>query len=105
MSLVGPRPERPEISEEYEKKYPEFKYRLKMKAGLTGYAQVNGKYNSSPRDKLLMDLIYIQQFSLLLDIKLVFQTFKIVFMPDSAEGFNKEKTDISQIEFINEEND
>ncbi len=105
MSLVGPRPERPEISEEYEKKYPEFKYRLKMKAGLTGYAQVNGKYNSSPRDKLLMDLIYIQQFSLLLDIKLVFQTFKIVFMPDSAEGFNKEKTDISQIEFINEENE
>jgi exopolysaccharide biosynthesis polyprenyl glycosylphosphotransferase len=105
MSLVGPRPERPEISSEYEKQYPEFKYRLKMKAGLTGYAQVNGKYNTSPRDKLLMDLIYIQKYSILMDIKLLFKTFKIVFMPDSAEGFDKEVTDTSQIEFINEDHE
>ena len=103
MSLVGPRPERPEIAEEYQKIYPAFKYRLKMKAGLTGNAQVNGRYNTSPLDKLLLDLTYIQNFSILSDFKILLKTFKIIFMPDSAEGFSEEKTDLSQIEFIKHE--
>lgn len=105
MSLVGPRPERPEIAEEYEKVYPAFKYRLKMKAGLTGYAQVNGRYNTSPVDKLILDLRYIQNFSLLTDLKILLKTIKVVFMPDSAEGFSEEKTDVSQIEFVNNDSE
>jgi exopolysaccharide biosynthesis polyprenyl glycosylphosphotransferase len=71
MSLVGPRPERPEIAEDYYKTLPEFSYRLKTKAGLTGYAQLYGKYNTTPYDKLQLDLMYIQNYSLLLDIKLI----------------------------------
>ncbi len=89
MSLVGPRPERPQIIAEYVKKYPEFRYRTKMKAGLTGYAQVMGKYNTSPQDKLLLDLVYIEKYSLRLDIKLLFLTFKIMFMKDSTEGIEE----------------
>ena len=89
MSIVGPRPERPEIIEQYTKKYPEFKYRTKMKAGLTGYAQVMGKYNTSPKDKLLLDLLYIEKYSIRLDFKLMFLTFKIMFMKDSTEGVDE----------------
>lgn len=86
MSLVGPRPERPEIAEEYDATLPKFSYRLKVKAGLTGYAQVMGKYNTTPQDKLLLDLMYIENYSFLLDIRLLLMTVKIFLMPDSTEG-------------------
>lgn len=88
MSIVGPRPERPEIAAQYEKAVPEFAYRLKVKAGLTGYAQVVGKYNTDPYDKLMWDLMYIQSYSFLLDIKLILMTFKILFIPESTEGIS-----------------
>ena len=86
MSVVGPRPERPEIVRDILKTLPEFDYRLKVKAGLTGYAQVYGKYNTRLRDKLLFDLLYIEKFSILLDIRIMFMTFKILFIKDSTEG-------------------
>lgn len=86
MSFVGPRPERPEIAEIYMTQIPEFSYRLKMKAGLTGYAQVYGKYNSTPYDKLKLDLTYIQNYSIFLDLKLLLLTGKTLFIPDHAEG-------------------
>lgn len=86
MSLVGPRPERPEIAAQYRKDIPEFDYRLKVKAGLTGYAQVYGKYNTTPYDKLKLDLTYIQTYSVWQDIKLVLLTFKILFQKENTEG-------------------
>lgn len=86
MSLVGPRPERPEIMADYMKDWPEVEYRTKVKAGLTGLAQVKGKYNTTPQDKLLFDLLYIERYSLWLDIKLILMTIKIVFMKSSTEG-------------------
>jgi exopolysaccharide biosynthesis polyprenyl glycosylphosphotransferase len=88
MSMVGPRPERREFIREYSKIIPEFPYRLKAKAGLTGYAQVFGKYNTTPYDKLKLDLFYIENYSLLLDVKLMFMTFKIVFQKETSEGVN-----------------
>lgn len=99
MSIVGPRPERPEIAEEYVNDYPEFKYRLKVKAGLTGYAQIYGKYNTTPRDKVKMDIMYIQNYSLLLDIKIIIMTIKIMFLPESSEGFeSNQKTSKVKLE-------
>ena len=89
MSVVGPRPERPELIEEIKKEVPEFDYRLGVKAGLTGYAQVYGKYNTRLKDKLLFDLIYIEQFSLLLDLRIMFMTFKILFKKESTEGVSE----------------
>lgn len=89
MSVVGPRPERVEHVDMYSEQIPEFRYRLKVKGGLTGYAQVLGKYNTSPYDKLRLDLIYIENYSLLLDLKLMLTTIKILFKPESTEGFNK----------------
>ena len=86
MSLVGPRPERPEIAEQYEKEMPEFSLRLQCKAGLTGYAQVYGKYNTTPYDKLVMDLMYIAEPSFVADLRIILATFKILFMPESTEG-------------------
>lgn len=86
MSVVGPRPERPEIAAEYEKDIPEFGYRLKVKAGLTGYAQVYGKYNTTPYDKLKLDLYYIQHYKLWTDIQLILMTFKIMFLKENTEG-------------------
>ncbi|WP_036608059.1 sugar transferase [Oribacterium sp. P6A1] len=86
MSIVGPRPERPEIAAEYEKEIPEFRLRLKVKAGLTGYAQIYGKYNTTPLDKLKLDLIYIAQRSVLFDLRILFYTVKIIFTPESTEG-------------------
>ena len=91
MSVVGPRPERPELVKKNIEAYPDFKFRTKVKAGLTGYAQVYGKYNTTPENKLKMDLLYIETFSLVQDIKLMFLTFKILFQPDSTEGVDSWK--------------
>lgn len=92
MSFVGPRPERPEIAKQYEKDMPEFALRLQVKAGLTGYAQVYGKYNTSPYDKVQMDLMYVANQSLLEDFKLMLMTFKILFVPSSTEGVDANQT-------------
>ena len=89
MSICGPRPERPEIAEQYEKELPEFSLRLQAKAGLTGYAQVYGKYNTPAYDKLLMDLAYISNPSLLYDIRLLFSTLKVLITPESTEGIER----------------
>ena len=86
MSLIGPRPERPEIAEEYEKELPEFALRLQVKAGLSGMAQVYGRYNTDPYSKLQMDLMYINKISLATDIKIMFATVKIIFMKEATEG-------------------
>ena len=86
MSIVGPRPERPEIAAQYEKELPEFSLRLQAKAGLTGYAQVYGKYNTSPYNKLQMDLMYIAHPSFFEDLRILFATVKILFLPESTEG-------------------
>ena len=86
MSFVGPRPERPEIIEKYVKIMPEFSYRTKVKAGITGYAQVYGKYNTRPYDKLKLDLFYIENFSVWLDLKLIVLTVKTLFPFGSTEG-------------------
>lgn len=80
MSLIGPRPERPYFVEQFSKDIPEYNYRNAVKAGITGYAQLLGKYDTSPEDKLRYDLMYIKNYSLLLDIKLLLQTAKVFFM-------------------------
>lgn len=87
MTICGPRPERPEIAAQYEEELPEFRLRLQAKAGLTGYAQVYGKYNTTPYDKLVMDLMYIAHPSFLQDLQIMFATVKILFMKESTEGF------------------
>ena len=79
--------------DKYCEKVPEFAYRLKVKGGLTGYAQVYGKYNTTAYDKLKLDLIYIEKFSLMLDLKILFMTFKVIFMKESTEGFSEEAID------------
>lgn len=86
MSFIGPRPERPEIIAQYMEIMPEFAYRMKVKAGLAGYAQVYGKYNTTPYDKLKLDLAYIENYSVWLDLKLMLLTVKVLLWPDSTEG-------------------
>ena len=86
MTICGPRPERPEIAAQYEAEMPEFRLRLQAKAGLTGYAQVYGKYNTKPYDKLVMDLMYIAHPSFSEDFRIMLATVKILFMKDSTEG-------------------
>ena len=97
MSIVGPRPERVELDEAYTNQMPEFSLRLKVRGGLTGYAQVFGKYNTTPEDKLKLDLLYINQRSLLLDFKLILYTIKIMFVPESTEGFEEDETTLEDI--------
>ncbi|WP_102048682.1 sugar transferase [Pygmaiobacter massiliensis] len=92
LSIVGPRPERPEIAAQYCEEMPEFSLRLQAKAGLTGYAQVYGKYNTTPYDKLQMDLMYIAHPSIIEDLKIMLATVKILFVPDSTEGVAEGKT-------------
>lgn len=107
MSIVGPRPERIEHVEKYVEMYPEFKYRHRVKAGLTGLAQIVGKYNTSPKDKLMLDLMYIEKYSIWLDFKLMFQTLNVLFKSDSTEGFHQEVTvtvnDAGDLEFVKHE--
>lgn len=91
MTFVGPRPEMLKNVRSYTKELPEFKYRLRVKAGLTGYAQIAGKYNTTPRDKLIMDMMYIEQFSILRDIQLILQTAVVLLRSDSTEAFGKKK--------------
>ena len=91
MSFVGPRPERPELAERYELTMPEFKYRLKVKAGLTGYAQIMGKYNTTPYDKLKLDLMYIEHQSIREDLRIILSTVRTVFVPDATEGVDDDK--------------
>jgi len=93
MSLVGPRPEMLENVDRYTREVPEFAFRQQMKAGLTGLAQIEGKYNTSPKDKAILDLLYIENFSLLYDFKLMLRTFTIFFRHDSTEGFHNRKAD------------
>ncbi len=92
MTFIGPRPERPEIIMQYIADMPEFIFRTKVKAGLAGYAQVYGKYNTTPYDKLKLDLFYIENYSIWLDIKLMLLTLKILFKPDSTEGIDSSQT-------------
>ncbi len=99
LSVVGPRPERIEHIERFEKKLPEFKYRLKVKAGLTGLAQIMGKYSTTPKDKLTLDLSYIQKYSLWLDLKIILCTLIVFLKPESTQGI--EKIDKQTIEFVN----
>ena len=92
MTFIGPRPERPEIIGQYLEDMPEFVFRTKVKAGLAGYAQVYGKYNTTPYDKLKLDLFYIENYSVWLDIKLMLLTLKILFKPESTEGIESSQT-------------
>lgn len=91
MSFIGPRPERPEIIRQYMEIMPEFAYRTKVKAGLAGFAQVYGKYNTTPYDKLKLDLIYIENYSVWMDLKLMLLTLKVLFWPDSTEGVESDQ--------------
>lgn len=92
MSFIGPRPERPEIIKQYVEQMPEFVFRTKVKAGLAGYAQVYGKYNTTPLDKLKLDLFYIENYSVWLDIRLMLLTLKILLKPESTEGIDASQT-------------
>ena len=89
MRIVGPRPERKVFADEFQKEIPEFAYRLKVRGGLTGYAQIYGKYNTTAYDKLRLDMMYIENYSLLLDIKLIILTLRIIFSKESTEGIDK----------------
>ena len=91
MSIVGPRPERVEHVLKYTDDIPEFSFRSKVKGGLTGYAQVYGKYNTTALDKLKLDLVYIMNYSLLLDLQIIIETVKILFQKESTEGFSEER--------------
>ena len=89
MSVVGPRPEMMANVARYKTKLPAFVYREKMKAGLTGYAQIEGRYNTSAEDKLMLDMMYIESFSIWLDVKLILRTFTVLLKPDSTQGFQR----------------
>lgn len=92
MSVVGPRPERVEHVKQYTEEIPEFAYRLTVKGGLTGFAQVYGKYNTTAYDKLKLDLMYIQNYSILLDLEIIVRTIQVLFTKESTEGFDEEKS-------------
>ena len=89
MSVVGPRPERPEIAEQYAEEFPAFRLRLQVKAGLTGYAQVYGRYNTDPHDKLEMDMMYINKMGIFTDLMLIFGTLRILFVKESTSGISR----------------
>lgn len=104
MTIVGPRPERPEIAAQYEKEMPEFQLRLQAKAGLTGYAQIYGKYNTIPYDKLQLDLMYIAKPSILEDLRIMFATVRVLFLPESTEGIAEGQETAIKKENITENN-
>lgn len=104
MSLVGPRPERPEIAREYAEEMPEFAFRTRVKAGLTGFAQIYGKYNTVPYDKLKLDLFYIENYTLWMDVKLILMTIKTMLKKDAAEGIDEQDTTISDDRNMGNEN-
>lgn len=97
MSLVGPRPERPFFVEQFKNEIPDFKYRTIVKAGLTGLAQVWGKYTTTPEDKVRYDIMYIKNYSIALDLKLILQTIKIVFMKESSAGLSSEEISLEKL--------
>ena len=97
MSIVGPRPEMLENVDRYTREVPEFAYRQQMKAGLTGLAQIEGKYNTSPKDKAILDLLYIENFSLSYDFKLMLRTLPVFFRRDSTEGFEDKPVDCPEM--------
>ncbi len=103
MSIVGPRPERKVIADEYCKEIPEFAYRTKVRGGVTGYAQIYGKYNTSAYDKLRLDLMYIENYSFMLDIKLIILTLRIIFSKESTEGIDKQQEIQKKIDQLLEE--
>ena len=105
MSIVGPRPERKVIADEYYKEIPEFAYRLKVRGGLTGYAQIYGKYNTSAYDKLRLDLMNIENYSMMLDIKLIILTRRIIFSKESTEGIDKQQENQRKVEALLREMD
>ena len=86
MSLVGPRPERPHFMKQYQKEHPDYLYRIAVKPGITGLAQVKAKYSTTAEEKLRYDLMYIRNYTLLLDIKLLFQTLIVVLRGVQAKG-------------------
>ena len=99
MSLVGPRPERIENVDAYCRLMPEFSYRMRVKAGLTGYAQIYGKYNTTFEEKVKMDMLYIENASLLMDFRLLLSTLKVMFIKESTEGFDQESVkEIKQVQ-------
>ena len=91
MSIVGPRPERPCFVEQFKKEIPGYEYRTTVRAGITGLAQVLGKYSTSPEDKLRYDLLYIKNYTILFDLKVVLQTLRVMFFSKSSEGFVKKQ--------------
>jgi exopolysaccharide biosynthesis polyprenyl glycosylphosphotransferase len=97
MSLVGPRPERPFFVEQFKNEIPDYKYRTTVKAGLTGLAQVWGKYSTTPEDKVRYDIMYIKNYSILLDLKLILQTIKIMFMKESSAGVANEEYPLEKL--------
>jgi len=94
MSIVGPRPERPFFVEQYIEEMPEYAYRHNVKPGITGLAQVYGKYNTTPFDKLIYDLMYIQRCSILTDLTIIIQTVKVLFTKSATEGLTSMKEDV-----------
>ena len=102
LSIVGPRPERPSIAQQYEEEMPDFRLRLQCKAGLTGYAQVHGKYNTTPYDKLMMDLMYIANPGFLQDLRIIIATVKILFMTESTEGVKEGQVTAMDTETVTE---
>ena len=102
MSIVGPRPERPEIAAQYEETLPAFRLRLQVKAGLTGYAQLFGRYNTDPYDKLELDLIYINKMNILLDLQIVCMTIKVLFQKESTKGVEEGQVTAAEDEVGND---
>jgi hypothetical protein len=98
MSLVGPRPERPEFVSRFIEELPEYSHRLSVKPGITGLAQVRANYTTTVENKLKFDLIYIKDYSPLLDFKLLLKTILVIFQPEHSKGFS-----INEIEVIEAE--
>jgi exopolysaccharide biosynthesis polyprenyl glycosylphosphotransferase len=97
MSIVGPRPERPVFVEKFKRQIPDYKYRTLVKAGLSGLAQVLGKYSTTPEDKSRYDIMYIKNYSIMMDLKLILQTIKIMFMKESSEGLKQDEVALDQL--------